>query len=42
MDETFHGTFTHHNIQKTAYQSYVKGYVFIHALRQLGAVWLDR
>ncbi len=42
MDETFHGTFTHHNIQRNAYQDYVKGYVWIHALRQLGAVWLDR
>ncbi len=42
MDETFRGTFTHHNIQRNAYQDYVKGYVWIHALRQLGAVWVDR
>ena len=42
VDETFHGVFTHHPVQTTAYQNYVKGYVWIHALRQLGAVWLDR
>ncbi|MCH8061558.1 MAG: ABC transporter substrate-binding protein, partial [Chloroflexi bacterium] len=41
MDETFQGIFTHHNIQRNAYRDYVKGYVWIHALRQLGAVWLD-
>ncbi len=42
VDETFHGVFTHHPLQTTAYRSDVKGYVWIHALRQLGAVWLDR
>jgi len=42
MDETFQGIFTHHNIQRNAYRDYVKGYVWIHALRQLGAVWLDK
>ena len=41
VDETFHGVFTHHNLQTTAYRTNVKGYVWIHALRQLGAVWLD-
>jgi ABC-type transport system substrate-binding protein len=42
VDETFHGVFTHHPVQTTAYRADVKGYVWIHALRQLGAVWLDR
>ena len=42
VDETFHGVFTHHPLQTTAYRSDVQGYVWIHALRQLGAVWLDR
>jgi len=42
MDETFHGIFTHHRLQNTAYRNDVKGYVWIHALRQFGAVWLDR
>ena len=42
IDETFHGVFTHHNINRTAYRDHVKGYVWIHALRQLSAVWLDR
>lgn len=42
IDETFHGVFTHHNINRTAYRDDVKGYVWIHALRQLSAVWLDR
>ena len=42
MDETFSGIFTHHRINRTAYRDYVKGYVWIHALRQLGGVWLDR
>ena len=42
VDETFHGVFTHHPLQTTAYRSDVKGYVWIHALRQIGAVWLDR
>ena len=42
IDKTFHGVFTHHNVQRTAYRDDVKGYVWIHALRQLGAVWLDR
>ena len=41
MDETFGGVFTHHRVQRTAYRDYVKGYVWIHALRQLSAVWLD-
>ena len=41
IDKTFHGVFTHHNVQSTAYRDSVKGYVWIHALRQLGAVWLD-
>ena len=41
IDETFHGVFTHHNINRTAYRDHVKGYVWIHALRQLSAVWLD-
>ena len=42
IDETFHGVFTHHNINRTAYRDDVEGYVWIHALRQLSAVWLDR
>ena len=42
VDETFHGVFTHHPLQTTAYRSDVQGYVWIHALRQLSAVWLDR
>ena len=42
VDETFHGVFTHHPLQTTAYRSDIKGYVWIHALRQLGAVWIDR
>ena len=42
VDETFHGVFTHHPLQTTAYRSDVNGYVWIHALRQLSAVWLDR
>ena len=42
MDKTFHGVFTHHPMQRTAYKDDVKGYVWIHALRQLGAVWIDR
>ncbi len=42
IDETFHGIFTHHNINRTAYRDDVEGYVWIHALRQLSAVWLDR
>ena len=41
MDETFHGVFLYHNVQRTAYRENVKGYVWIHALRQLSAVWLD-
>ena len=41
VDESFHGVFTHHNVQTTAYRKEVNGYVWIHALRQLGAVWLD-
>ncbi len=41
IDQTFHGVFTHHNINRTAYRENVKGYVWIHALRQLSAVWLD-
>ena len=41
VDETFHGVFTHHPVQTTAYRDNVKGYVWIHALRQLSAVWLD-
>ena len=42
VDESFHGVFTHHPLQTTAYRSDVQGYVWIHALRQLSAVWLDR
>ena len=42
MDKTFHGVFTHHPMQRTAYKDDVKGYIWIHALRQLGAVWIDR
>ncbi len=42
MDKTFHGVFTYHPMQRTAYKSEVKGYVWIHALRQFGAVWLNR
>jgi len=42
IDKTFHGVFTYHPMQRTAYKDDVKGYVWIHALRQLGAVWLDR
>ena len=41
IDKTFHGVFTHHNINRTAYRDNVQGYIWIHALRQLGAVWLD-
>ena len=41
IDKTFPGVFTHHNVQRTAYRDNVKGYVWIHALRQLGSVWLD-
>ncbi len=41
IDKTFHGVFTHHNVQSTAYRENVEGYVWIHALRQLSAVWLD-
>ena len=41
IDKTYHGVFTHHNVQSTAYRTHLKGYVFIHALRQIGAVWLD-
>jgi len=42
MDKTFHGIFTYHPMQRTAYKNDIKGYVWIHALRQLGAVWIDR
>ena len=42
LSETFPGVFTHHRLQTTAYKDYVKGYVWIGFLRQLGAVWLDR
>ncbi|MQG83228.1 MAG: hypothetical protein FI702_07920 [SAR202 cluster bacterium] len=42
MDKTFHGVFTFHPMQRTAYKNDIKGYVWIHALRQLGAVWIDR
>ncbi len=42
IDKTFHGVFTHHNVQRTAYRDHVEGYVWIHALRQLSAVWLDK
>ena len=42
LSETFPGIFTHHNINRNAYTTDVKGYIWIHALRQLGATWLDR
>jgi ABC-type transport system substrate-binding protein len=42
MDKTFKGVFTYHPMQRTAYKDDIKGYVWIHALRQLGAVWIDR
>ena len=42
MDETYPGIFTHHRILRTAYSKDVKGYQWIHAMRQLEATWLDR
>ncbi len=42
MDETFHGVFLYHRVNQAAYRSDVKGYIWVHALRQWGAVWLDR
>lgn len=42
MDETYPGVFTHHRILRTAYNKDVKGYQWIHAMRQLEAVWFDR
>jgi ABC-type transport system substrate-binding protein len=42
LSETCPCVFTHHNINRAAYTSDMKGYLWIHALRQFGSVWLDR